>query len=110
MARHIRKTRKFHLKKRRTIKSKRMYGGNTKEDALAVIKAKGYSKEDFITKMFKEGRKNNIMGSYGKISAYFLDMSDFTFKVQGSVTITLYAKPKNAEDDKYVEIYSISDH
>lgn len=116
MARYSGKTRKSYGKKRRTLKkrhvakAKKMRGGALKEDALATISENGYTMDQFITKLFREGEEKTAMGPYGEYSFSVLNLGDFTYKIQGSVSIAIFAKPIGADDAAYVRIHLFSDH
>jgi hypothetical protein len=99
MVRRIRKTRKTHLKKRRTLKnkSKRMHGGDDfKKDAMHVIKKSGYSQESFVSALFRTPDKKMDLGAY-------------TFMVEGTRLFKVSAKLKDSNDE-FKEIYIESDY
>jgi hypothetical protein len=102
MARYGRKTRKSYgkkgrtLKKRQTVKAKKMRGGGVKEDALAVIKNNGYTNDDFTSELYKNEHKKTL---------YVMDLDGFTFKGEGSVRLSISAKPIGAADSAYELVY-----
>ena len=95
----MRKTRKTHLKKRRTLKnkSKRMRGGDDfKKDAMRVINDGGYSQESFLYKLFRSPENKMDLGAY-------------TFMASGHSTgMSVKAKLKDS-NDQFKEIYTMAD-
>jgi hypothetical protein len=110
MPRNPRKTRKLYGKKRRTLKGKKMRGGFTKQEALDNLAAHDVTMDNLIHRIFREGTKKYAEGRYGRYDYYVMNIGNFTYKAQGHVNISIFAKPLGEDDSQYMEIHWFSDH
>lgn len=95
----VRRSRRSRTRRGRTRRnrSRVMRGGGVKEDALAAVRASGTNGEDLLVELINKRGTTKTIGN-------------FTFKAVGHVNLYLMAKPNDANDSKYVEVYYMSDH
>jgi len=84
---------------------KRQAGGGLREDALAYLRKEGKNPEGLLLEL----HVRNPNGSY---TATTKTMGGFTFKSDGhpAQSMSLKVKKENNSNDKYVTIFTLSDH